>query len=142
MIAVINAAFGIETFLEGTRIDEAGMAQMQRKGEFLVGENEPGSIIAAVYVELRGKRGYFGVLAVDPKCQHAGSGRAMIEAAEDYCREAGCRFIDLTVLSLRPELLPFYRRLGYVESGTEEFRPARPLRPGVECHCIVMSKAL
>jgi hypothetical protein len=50
--------------------------------------------------------------------------------------------MDITVLSLRPELPPFYRRLGYLESGTEEFRPSRPLKSGAECYCIVMSKGL
>jgi hypothetical protein len=50
--------------------------------------------------------------------------------------------MDITVLSLRTELPPFYRKLGYVETGAEEFRTSRPLKDGVQCHCIVMSKAL
>lgn len=66
----------------------------------------------------------------------------MIEAAEDYCRARGCKFMDISVLSLRPELPPFYRKLGYVENGTDEFRPSRPLKPGLECHIIRMSKPL
>jgi hypothetical protein len=35
-----------------------------------------------------------------------------------------------------------YRRFGYVETGTEEFIRARPLKDGLGCHCIVMSKKL
>jgi hypothetical protein len=27
-------------------------------------------------------------------------------------------------------------------TGTEELKPSQPLRPGVECHCIAMSKPL
>jgi hypothetical protein len=50
--------------------------------------------------------------------------------------------MDISVLSLRPELLPFYRNLGYSETGTEDFHPTRPLKAGVSCHCIVMSKPL
>ena len=50
--------------------------------------------------------------------------------------------MDITVLSLRPELPPYYRKLGYVETGTEEFHPSRPLKAGVECHCIRMTKVL
>ena len=65
-----------------------------------------------------------------------------MQAAEDYCREHGCKFMDITVLDLRPELPPFDRKLGYVETGTEEFHPSRPLTEGVECHCIAMSKGL
>ena len=142
MISVVNTAFAVETFIDGTRTDEERMTEMMRKGEFLLAEREPGRVVACVYVELRGEHGYFGMLAVDPSEQGTGLGRRMVEAAEDYCRRLGCKSMDITVLSLRPELPPFYRKLGYTETGVEEFHPSRPLRPGVECHSIVMSKAL
>ena len=142
MVPVVNAAFEIESFLGGSRTDEQRMAEMMQKGEFLLAEDFSGRVLACVYIERRGKRGYFGMLAVDPSEQGRGLGRLMVDAAEDHCRRQGCTFIDITVLSLRPELPPFYRKLGYVETGTEEFHPSRPLKNGVECHCIVMSKAL
>jgi len=142
IISITNAAFAVETFLDGTRTDAAGLAAMMQKGQFLVAEQRSGHIIASVYIELRGVRGYFGMLAVDPSQQGKGVGRVMVEAAEDHCREQGCSAMDITVLSLRPELPPYYRKLGYVETGTEEFHPSRPLKAGVECHCIRMSKAL
>ena len=142
IISITNAAFAVETFLDGTRTDAAGLAAMMQKGQFLVAEQRSGHIIASVYIELRGVRGYFGMLAVDPSQQGKGVGRVMVEAAEDHCRVQGCSAMDITVLSLRPELPPYYRKLGYVETGTEEFHPSRPLKAGVECHCIRMSKAL
>lgn len=141
MIAVINAAFAIETFLEGTRTDSDRIAALMRKGKFLVGE-EANEIVACVYVELRGRRGYFGMLAVDPARQGSGWGRALVQAAEDYCRRRCCTAMDIDVLSLRTELPPFYEKLGYRQSGIEAFHPSRPLRPGIECHCVVMSKPL
>jgi GNAT superfamily N-acetyltransferase len=142
IISLVNKAFAIETFLDGTRTDEERLAKMLEKGKCLVAEDEAGGIVASVYVELRGTRGYFGMLAVDPAKQGMGFGRTMVEAAEDYCREHGCSLMDISVLSLRPELPPFYSKLGYVESGVEEFHPSIPLRPGLECHSIVMSKKL
>lgn len=142
MVELINSAFAVEKFLEGNRTNEDELAQRMRKGEFLLGHDESGTLVAVVYVELRGSRGYFGMLSVDPKRQGEGIGRKMVEAAEEYCREKGCTAMDLTVLSLRPELPPLYRKLGYMESGVEEFRPSRPLKDSLECHCIVMSKAL
>lgn len=142
MISVVNAAFAVETFLDGTRTDDERMSEMMHKGEFLLAERDASRVVACVYTELRGERGYFGMLAVDPAEQGAGLGRRMVEAAEDYCREHSCKFMDMTVLNLRPELPPFYRKLGYVETGTEGFHPSRPLKDGIECHCIVMSKAL
>jgi GNAT superfamily N-acetyltransferase len=139
---VINSAFVVEKFIEGERTNEVEIFDRMQKGEFLLGCDKAGELIAAVYVEVRGKRGYFGMLAVDRGRQGSGLGRKMVEAAEDYCRGKGCAAMDLTVLSLRPELLPIYRKLGYVQTRTEEFRPNRPLKPGLECHCIVMSKEL
>ena len=142
MVPVVNAAFAIETFIEEPRIDEKGMAEMMRQGQFLVTENDAGRIVASIYVEKRGARGYFGMLAVDPAEQRKGLGRAMVAAAENHLRLQGCTYADILVLSLRPELLPVYRQLGYAETGTEEFHPSQPLRGGVACHCIVMSKKL
>ena len=66
----------------------------------------------------------------------------MVNAAENYFRERDCKGVDLVVVTLRPNLPPFYRKLGYVETGTEQFRPSRTLRAGLACHCIVMSKEL
>ena len=115
---------------------------MMAKGQFLVAENEDHRIVASVYIEKRGARGYFGMLAVDPAHQGRGLGRTMVEAAENYCCLQGCTYMDISVLSLRPELLPLYRKLGYAETGTEEFHPSTPLKSGAACHCIVMSKKL
>jgi GNAT superfamily N-acetyltransferase len=82
------------------------------------------------------------MLAVEPGQQGQGIGRKLIKAAENHCRRQGCTVMDIAVLSLRPDLLPFYHKLGYVETATEAFRPSRPLKAGVECHCITMSKVL
>ncbi len=82
------------------------------------------------------------MLAVAPDQQGRGIARILIGAAENHCRQRGCRHMDIKVLSLRPELLPFYSKLAYVQTGTEEFRPSRPLKVGYDCHCIVMSKPL
>lgn len=142
IVSVTNAAFAVETFLEGSRANEEHLTAMMQRGSILVAEDRLGYIVASVYVEVRGTRGYFGMLAVDPRQQGLDIGRAMVHAAEDHCRKQGCTAIDITVLSQRPELPPFYKKLGYIEAGTEDFRPSQPLKAGIECHCIVMSKTL
>lgn len=142
LIPVINAAFAVETFLEGTRTNDDGLTAMMQKGEILLAENSSGRVIASIYAETRGNRGYLGMLAVDPAHQRSGLGKLLLAASEDHFRAKGCEAIDITVLSLRPELLPIYRRLGFVETGIQEFIPARPLQAGLECHCIIMSKPL
>lgn len=140
--AVTNSAFAIETFLEGTRTDARRIAEMMRLGTFLVCSSTEEQLVASVYVETRAARGYFGMLAVDPLYQGKGIGARMVQEAENHCRERGCMAMDISVLSLRRELLPFYHRIGYAETGKEEFRPSRPLKRGVECYSIVMSKQL
>lgn len=142
LIDLINSAFSIEKFLEGTRTDEERLAATMEKGAILLAEDGSGHIVASVYMELRGARGYLGMLAVDPAHQGKGLGRIMVEAAEEHFRAKGCEAVDIIVLNLRPELPPIYRRFGYVEIGIENFKPSRTLAPGLECHGIVMSKQL
>jgi predicted N-acetyltransferase YhbS len=142
LVRLINAAFAVETFFDGTRIDDERLTAMMQKGEVLLAEDESGQLLGSVYMERRGRRGYLGMLAVDPARQRSGLGRRIVEAAESRFRELGSEAVDITVLSLRPELPPIYRRLGYLETGTEAFTPSVPLKDGVACHCIVMSKQL
>jgi ribosomal protein S18 acetylase RimI-like enzyme len=142
LIPLINSAFSVETFLQGPRTDEQRLRAVMEKGTILVGEDRGGRLLASIYTELRGTHGYAGMLAVDPDHQKSGLGRRMMEAAEDHFRAHRCDTLEITVLSLRPELLPIYRRFGFVETGTEEFHYPHPLAPGLECHCIVMEKPL
>jgi ribosomal protein S18 acetylase RimI-like enzyme len=142
---MINAAFSIETFLEGTRTDSDRLTSSMRKGEIFLAEasrDSGGRVLASVYTELRADHGYMGMLAVAPDLQGSGLARRLVLAAEDHFRRHGCKAVDISVLSLRPELLPIYRRFGFVETGTEEFGFARTFRDGAESHCILMSKPL
>src|ERR1019366_8999606 len=136
-VALINSAFAIETFFDGTRTNPGQLAAMLEKGTILVLESNapPGQLLASVYTELRGNRGYLGQLAVASAYQGSGLARRLVMAAEESFRIQGCDAIDITVLSLRPELPPIYRRYGYFESGTEPFHPHAPLASGQECHC-------
>lgn len=141
IVRVINLAFCVAEsfFVEGDRINGGILQPMLDKGNFLLAEDAAGPA-ACVYVELRGERAYFGLLAVDPGRQHRGLGRRLIAEAEKYARASGCRAMDLRIVNVRPELPPFYRRLGYVEIGTEPF-PAE-IKSKLPCHFVVMSKPL
>jgi GNAT superfamily N-acetyltransferase len=138
---LVNAAFRPERFFsDADRTNPEQVRALLEKGKFLLAE-EAGILMACVYVELNGERGYFGLLAVDPARQRAGMGSRMVDAAEDYCRAAGCRFMDLTTVNLRKELPGYYRRRGYVENGTLPF-PADQHPPKMPCHLVKMSKSL
>jgi GNAT superfamily N-acetyltransferase len=137
---LVNAAFQVERFfIDCDRINAAKVRAMMGTGTFLLAEGD-GAPMACVYVEIRGDRGYFGLLAVDPARQREGLGRRMMIEAEEYARSRGCAFADLRIVNIRAELPPFYRGLGYAETGTEPF--AADAEPMQACHFIVMSKGL
>ena len=119
IVSVINAAFRqAESFLvDRDRIDLETVLQLSQRGTFLIAD-DLGCVCGCVYVEPRGDRSYLGLLSVDPQRQKSGLGSALMDAAEDYCAKAGSRFMDLRMVSVREELPAFYRRRGYVETGT------------------------
>ena len=140
IVRIINAAYLVEQFfVAGDRTDVATVERLMQKGVFLVERDDAGAMSGCVYVERRGVRGYFGMLAVDPVRQGTGLGRRLVEAAEQYVRDGGARAMDIRVVNLRTELPPFYERLGYVVSGTEAVDEPLALRP---FHFVVMSKEL
>jgi ribosomal protein S18 acetylase RimI-like enzyme len=137
---LVNAAFRPERFfIDQDRTNPEKVRALLQKGKFLLVE-QAGALAGCVYVELRGVRGYFGLLAVDPALQRSGLGSRMVAAAEEYCRAASCRFMDLTIVNLRTELPAFYNRLGYTESGTLPFPSDQ--QANQPCHLVRMSKPL
>jgi GNAT superfamily N-acetyltransferase len=126
-------------FLDEDRIRLESVRGFFLKGEFLLVESD-GVVAACVYVELRGEHAYLGLLAVDPARQHSGFGSLLMDAAEENCRGLGCRFMDIQVVNLREELFDFYRRRGYVETGTHPF--PTDVETKLPCHFIEMSKPL
>src|SRR5262245_12397725 len=104
--AVINRAFAVEAFLfDGDRTDVGEVRPMVAAGRFVLAE-DGGELVGCVMVEAGGERGYFGLLAVEPSRQGRGAARALVDAAEARCREAGCRAVDIHVVDLRQELFP------------------------------------
>jgi predicted N-acetyltransferase YhbS len=143
LASLINAAFVVEAFFkigDRTSADEIA-ALMEAGGEFLVLDGPgTGTLTGCAYLTCSGDRAYFGMLSIDPRRQRQGAGRCLIDAVESRARERGCRFIDIYIVNLREELPDYYRRLGYVESGTLPFsEPERASRP---CFFIVMTKRL
>jgi N-acetylglutamate synthase-like GNAT family acetyltransferase len=141
IVRVINVAFRAAEgfFVEGDRIAAEILRPMLEKGNFLLAE-DPAGLVGCVYLDLRRERAYFGLLAVDPARQHRGLGRRLIDQAENHARAAGCRVMDLRIVSVREELSLFYRRLGYLETGTEPF--PEEIKSKLPCHFVLMSKPL
>ena len=140
LTAVINTAFEVERFFKiGDRTSADETRARMRHGAFLILE-ETDQIVAAIFVSASGGLGYFGTLSVHPAQQGRGLGARLVKAAEEWCRDRGCSEMEIEIVNLRTELPPFYRHLGYHESGTRPFVDAE--RSTMPCHFVVMRKAL
>ncbi len=140
IVTLINRAFAIERFFKsGDRINPEQVQEMIQNGKFLL-LIDGTAMVACVWLEITGNRGYLGTLSVDPERQRLGLGARMMREAENYFRAAGCKAIDIRLVNLRPELLPIYRKFGFVETGTQSGEMIKSATRPV--HFITMSKEL
>ena len=139
---LINEAYRVEEFfVSGNRISQAEIADLLRKGNFLLALNDSSSV-GCVYLEIKKDHGYLGLLSVSPKVQGQGVGKQLVTAAENLAREAGCLYMDLNIVNLREELPLFYHKLGYRETGETAPFPPRQLVTTEPCYFVMMSKVL
>jgi N-acetylglutamate synthase-like GNAT family acetyltransferase len=142
ILDLINTAFHVERFFKNQdRLTPADLKSHFKSGMFLVGEDQ-GHIVGCVYVELKGKRAYFGLLSIDPSRQKTGLGRRLVAAAEEFARESGAHFMDIRIIHLRRELPLIYQKLGYHVTGTEPYPEERGHMLTQPVHFIRMSKEL
>ena len=93
---------------------------------------------------------YLGMLTVNPAAQRAGLGKQLIQAAESWikARWASTCAIEMTVISVRSELIAFYERRGFSQTGERRPFPGyqdperfgTPKRPDLEF--VVLRKTL
>jgi ribosomal protein S18 acetylase RimI-like enzyme len=57
------------------------------------------------------------MFAVDPDTQGQGIGKQLLHAADRHAQELGCRSIYMQVISVRRELIDWYIRHGYADTG-------------------------
>ena len=137
---LINLAFLAELFfIERDRTDPDGVRALMERGKFLLAEDGP-RLVGCIYMELRGERGYFGMLSVEPSLQGRGVGRRLVEAVEKIFCDAGCKFSDMKIVNVRTELHDIYSRWGYVETGTAPYDDPHPTK--IPVHFVHMSKRL
>ena len=114
--------------LDGQRIDPAGVSAIidNPGGRVLLAESDDGLLACAQVEQVTAgdgaKAGYFGMFSVRPSLQGGGVGRAVLAEAERIAREDwGCARMQMTVISIRDELIAWYERRGYRRTG--EYSP-------------------
>jgi GNAT superfamily N-acetyltransferase len=106
----------------GERVNAIKLRQMMEKENAVVlkYEKEPGIITGCVYLEILKNHVYLGMLTVSPEYQGAGIGKNLLNASEKWTRDKGIFSIQMTVISVRSELISWYQRQGYIDSGNRK----------------------
>ncbi|QUC01648.1 GNAT family N-acetyltransferase [Cellulosimicrobium cellulans] len=74
-----------------------------------------GEIVATAMAGVDGHRGWLYYVAVDPRVQGRGAGRATVVAAEAWLAAQGARAVRLMVRATNDAVRGFYERLGYAD---------------------------
>jgi ribosomal protein S18 acetylase RimI-like enzyme len=133
--------------LAGQRIDVAMLGESLRDpGQTILLAEAPGGVVGCVSITDKGAHAYVGLLTVAPALQGQGLGRRLLSAAEAFARGLGLPTVRMTVIRHRAELIAWYVRLGYVDTGAREPFPSEdrrfgvPLRPDLDF--VVLEKTL
>lgn len=136
LVTLINSAYRGEVSRAGwtteadliqgaLRIDIPALKELLTRNEAVMLKHISGpAITGCVYLEKQGQGLYLGMLSVSPKLQSAGIGKRLLAAAEVHAVENECRFIFMQVISLRQELIAWYERRGYYQTGERKPFPA------------------
>lgn len=101
-----------------TSLDVLEAIVADRRQRLLVGWHDATPVGCVAVAGLDDGRAYLGQLCVEPALQAAGIGRRLIAAAENTARRAfHADRIEMTVISSRAELIAYYARRGYAETG-------------------------
>ena len=104
--------------LDGHRTD---VAEVREVLPYVLVAEQGGELIGCCTLLPRDGYAYFGMFAVQPGLQGGGTGSRLLAEAERVAAAGGAAYVEMTVLSVRRELIDFYLRRGYAETG--ESRP-------------------
>ncbi len=119
--------------LEGQRTDAEEVTQLMRSADsfFLLGERAA-SLLGNVWLSPHHDCVHLGMFAVRPSEQANGIGRALLTQAELVARTQLAKpIIEMTVIAQRHELIAWYERRGYAQTGEERPFPYGNPRSGL-----------
>lgn len=121
-------------FLDGQRTDvEAIRENILKPNNWMLLCLKGNEIIGSVHLEKREPATcYFGMFTVKPTLQAAGIGKVFIAEAEKFAKkEMGCLWLEMTVVTIREELIAWYERRGYQFTGEHRPFPYHDQRFGI-----------
>jgi ribosomal protein S18 acetylase RimI-like enzyme len=99
---------------------DIALARRRPNSTVLIGRDAD-AIVATAMVGHDGHRGWVYYVAVDPDRRAQGLGRTIMNAAEDWLRQAGIAKLQLLVRRSNAKAGAFYQSLGYTEAETIVF---------------------
>ncbi len=119
--------------LDGIRIDEDRLKDFIQKKDsiflkFIDAENK---IIGCVHLEKHGYKLFLGLLTVSPELQTRGIGKEMMKEAEVRAKAVNCSAVYMSVITDRKELLNWYIKQGYKNTGVKKPFPSHDKRLGI-----------
>lgn len=129
--AIINTAYRGESskkgwtteadLLEGTRTSEEELISIiASPNHYLLKFTRDEKIIGSVLLIAKKEVLYLGMLTVSPELQNSGIGKQLLQAAEQLAQQLELSKIQMTVIGIRKELLAWYIRNGYEDTGLRE----------------------
>jgi len=79
--------------------------------------DDTNTIIGCVNLQKQQEKVYLGMFSVSPDLQGGGIGKALLYAAEEFARQINYSSIYMTVISVREELINWYKRHGYTDTN-------------------------
>lgn len=135
-----------EHLLGGIRTDEGDLNELIKKENVTILKyTESDKIIGSVYLEKQVDKLYLGMLTVSPELQGGGIGKKLMQAAEDLAKQNNIPKVSMTVISVRKELIEYYERRGYKNTGETKPFPMNDPKFGLPkqiLEFIVMEKEL
>lgn len=83
----------------------------------LVYTNADNAIIGCVNLQIHASGVYLGMFSVQPLLQGGGIGKKLLLAAEEFALANNVSRIYMTVIDVRTELINWYKRNGYKDTG-------------------------
>ncbi|MGA8277166.1 MAG: GNAT family N-acetyltransferase [Rhodanobacteraceae bacterium] len=119
--------------LDGQRTDVEGIVELiERGGSRMLLAEHAGVLLACCQIEKQDDACYFGMFSVSPTAQGAGIGKQVLAESERIARDAwNCREMQMTVISVRDDLIAWYERRGYRRSGIYKPFPYGDERYGI-----------
>jgi GNAT superfamily N-acetyltransferase len=120
--------------LDGQRVDEEGiLADIERDGSVILiaEDDDTGQLLGCVHLENQNGKCYLGMLTVDPTLQGKGIGKMLINESEAFAHFWGCTHLYMTVISVRSELIKFYEKEGFRQTGEKKPFPYGDERFGI-----------